>query len=170
MVELNRERIGQILHEETAQKEETDTLLRAIYTRYMRLYEQYFAEIGALNDDAIAEMRGYHEETRSLIRYYYMDIPQDICKCLREFDREYSAKLLGPEWHKYLSDIYKDYKEKHPSENKSEEALKAEFTAETLSAFYDAMDYVFRDGFGTGSQTVNTVVGGIAKLLFGKES
>lgn len=37
-------------------------------------------------------------------------------------------------------------------------------------SFYDAMGYIFRDGFGTGSQTAEQVVSGIAGLLFGKES
>ena len=44
MVELSNERIEQILHEETMKKEELETILRSIYTRYMRLYEKYFAE------------------------------------------------------------------------------------------------------------------------------
>ena len=51
------------------------TLLRSIYTRYMRLFEGYFADIDALNDTKIAQFRKYHEETCSLVRYYYMDIP-----------------------------------------------------------------------------------------------
>lgn len=40
MVGLSNERIEQILHEETAKKEELQTILRGIYTRYMRLYER----------------------------------------------------------------------------------------------------------------------------------
>ena len=39
MVELNNERIDEILHKETVKTEEQATILRAIYTRYMRLYE-----------------------------------------------------------------------------------------------------------------------------------
>ena len=31
------------------------------------------------------------------------------------------------------------------------------------------MDYVFREGFGTGSHTAKKVVSGITGLLFGKE-
>ena len=30
----------------------------------------------ALNEDKIAELKKYHEETESLIKYYYMDIPR----------------------------------------------------------------------------------------------
>ena len=150
-------------------KEDADTILRSIYTRYMCLYERYFADIDALSEDMIAELRGYHEETKSLVKYYYMDIPQDICKCLAAFDNEYSANLLGPDWHKYLSGIYKDFRETYAGKNKTKEYLKAEFTKQTLGAFYDAMDYVFRSGFGTGSETVDTLVSGISTLLFGKE-
>ena len=54
MVELSNERIGKILHEETVKTEELATILRSIYTRYMRLYEKYFADIDALNDEKVA--------------------------------------------------------------------------------------------------------------------
>ena len=169
MIELTDKRIEQILHEETASKEELGTILRGIYTRYMCLYERYFADIDALNDDKIAELRKFHEETRSLVRYYYMDIPQDICSAIKEFENEYNSKLLGPEWHTHLFGIYEDFREEYENWNKSEECLKTEFTKKALAAFYDAMDYVFRDGFGTGSKTVENAINGIAGLLFGKE-
>ena len=48
MVELSKERIAQILHEETVKKEDSDTILRSVYTRYMCLYEKYFADIDGL--------------------------------------------------------------------------------------------------------------------------
>ena len=54
MIELSIERVDQILHQETPKKEELATILRGIYTRYMCLYEKYFADIDALNDDTIA--------------------------------------------------------------------------------------------------------------------
>lgn len=54
MIKLSNERIEQILHEETVKKEKSATILRGIYNRYMRLYEDYFADIDALNDDKIA--------------------------------------------------------------------------------------------------------------------
>ncbi len=164
MVELSNERIEQILHEETAKTEELATILRGIYTRYVRLYEKYFADIDALNNDKIAEMRKYHEETGRLVRYYYMDIPQDICEGIKEFEKKYSANLLGPEWHEYLFRSYQDFRKKSEAKDK-----KAEFTKQTLASFYDAMDVIFREGFGTGSQTVKDVVSGITGLLFGKE-
>ena len=167
MVELSNERIEQILHEETAGKEEVETILRSIYTRYVRLYEKYLADTDALNDETIAELRKYHEETRSLIKYYYMDIPQDVCTALREFENKYSSNLLGSEWHKYISDSYEEFKEKN--ENRSEEYLKAEFIKQTRMAFYDAMDYIFRDGFGTGSQTAKNVLSSITGFFFKKE-
>ena len=169
MIELSNERLDQILHKETVKKEELGTILRSIYTRYMRLYEKYFADIDALNDDVIAELKKYHEETGSLVKYYYMDIPLDICMGLREFEEKYSANLLGPEWHKYLFDTYKEFKEKNKKKNKSEKDLKADFSKQALTAFYDAIGYVLRDGFGTGSQTASKVISGLTGLLFGKE-
>ena len=168
MVELSNERIEQILHEETMKKEESETILRSIYTRFMRLYEKYFADIDALNDDEINVLRNYHEETRSLIKYYYMDIPQDICTGIKEFENRYSANLLGSEWHEYLFGSYEEFREKSRIKDKSEEYIKAEFTKQALSDFYDAMDYIFREGFGTDSQTAKSFVSGITGLLFGK--
>jgi len=168
MLELSNERIQQILHEETTKKEELNIILRGIYTRYMRLYEKYYADIDALNDDKITEMRQYNEETRSLVKYYYMDIPVDVCTDLKEFESTYSDKLLGPEWHEHLSRNYEDFREKSESKYKGEKYLKKEFAKQALDSFYEAMNFVFREGFGTGSQTTNKVVDGITGLLFGK--
>lgn len=169
MIELKRERIEQILNEETAKKKDPDDILRSVYTRYMFLYEKYLEDIDALSDDRIAELRAYHEETISLVKYYYMDIPLDVGTSIRKFEEEYSDKLLGPEWHKYVFDNYKQFKEKSEYKNMSEDKVKAEFTKQTLDGFYDTMDYVFRQGFGTGSQTVKKVVSGLKGLIFGKE-
>ena len=169
MVELSNERVEQILHKETQKTEELTTILRGIYTRYLRLYEKYFADIDALNDDRIAELKAYHEETRSLVKYYYMDIPQDICMAIHEFDDNYSAKLLGPDWHKTLFDSYDDFRVENMDKHKSEACLKAAFGREALTAFYQAMDSVFREGFGTGSKTTEKVVSGLASLLFGEQ-
>ena len=134
----------------------------------MRLYEKYFADIDALNDDKIAELRNFREETTSLIKYYYLDIPLDTCAQLKVFDQEYSDKLLGSDWHKYLFDGYKKFRENSTSRNKSKECLKAEFSNQVLSAFYDAMDYIFRDGFGTNSVETKHFIDGLSELLFGK--
>ena len=169
MVELSNEKIDKILHEETVKSEDINTILRSIYTRYMRLYEKYFADIDSLNDDVIAELRAYNEETQSLIKYYYMDIPLDVCIGIREFDERYGSILLGPEWHKYLFDGYEEFKRKQKAGDKSEERCKAEFKNEILDAFYDAMDYVFREAFGTGSNAVRKILDGISELLYGKE-
>ena len=68
MLELSKDRIEKILHEETVKKEEPETILRGIYTRYMHLFETYFADLDAQNEEKIAELRTYHEETRSLVR------------------------------------------------------------------------------------------------------
>ena len=169
MIELNNERLEQILHDETAKTEDLTTILRGIYTRYMILYERYFAGFDALNDDKIAEYKKYHEETKSLIKYYYMDIPQDVCAGINEFEEKAGDRLLGREWKKALYDAYTEFREKCKVRDRSEEYYKAEFAKEALKAFYDAMDYVFRSGFGTGSQTVQEVIGGISGLLFGKK-
>ncbi len=112
MVELDNERMKQILHDETAETEDLVTILRGIYTRYMNLYERYFADIEALNDDRIAEFAKYHEETKSLIRYYYMDIPQDICAGISELEEKVSGRLLGREWKMNLFDVYDEFREK----------------------------------------------------------
>ena len=167
MVGLSNERIEQILHEETAKKEELLTILRGIYTRYMRLYERYFADIDALNDDEVTALKNYHEETISLVKHYYMDIPLDICMYIEEFDNKYNAKLLGPKWHEYLFGIYEDFR--NENEDKGEEYIKAEFKKKALEDFYEAMDYVFREGFDTCSKIVDNTLNGITGLLFGKE-
>jgi len=169
MVELSNERIQKILHEETTKKEDLDTILRSLYTRYMCLYEKYFADIDALDNDKIAELRKYHEETKSLVRYYYMDIPMDICTGIKEFEAQYSDKLLGADWHINLFDSYEYFKENSEDKHKNEKCLKADFSKYALSAFYDAMSDVFREGFGTGSQTAKNVVSGLTGLLFGKQ-
>ena len=112
MVELSNERIEQMLHEEIENDVDRDEVLRSIYSRYIQLYERYFADVDALDDDAVAALREYHEETRSLIKLYYMDIPQDTCTQLKEFDEQYIEKLLGPGWHEYLFGGKRDIKKK----------------------------------------------------------
>ena len=166
MVELSNERVDQILHKETYKTEEPVTILRGVYIRYMRLYESYFEDIDALDDDRIAEFNKFHEETRSLIKYYYMDIPLDVCTALIEFDKKYSAKLLGPRWQRFLFDGFNEFKS--DNRDKSEECLKADFEDKILTAFYETMDYIFRDGFGTGSESAKEIKDGLADLLFGE--
>jgi len=166
MVELSNERVDQILHEETHKTEELITILRGVYIRYMRLYERYFDDIDALNDDKIAEFNKYHEETKSLIKYYYMDIPLDICTALFEFDEQYSEKLLGSNWRRYLFDSFNEFKSDNG--DKSKEGLKADFEEKILAAFYETMDYIFRDGFGTGSESAKEIKDGLAGLIFGE--
>ena len=169
MVELSGERVDKILHKETMKKEDSETILRGLYTRYMCLYEKYFADIDALNDERIAALRTYHEETRSLFRYYYLDIPLDICTGIRVFEDKYTSRLLGPGWRGYLFGSFEDFKRRHSGEDQEEEELKAAFSKETLGIFYDAMDYIFREGFGTESSAFKDIAGTITSLLFGKE-
>ena len=169
MVELSNERVEKILHEETKKTEALPLVLRSIYTRYMYLYENYFADFEALNEEKIAELRKYHEETKSLINYYYMDIPQDICTAIKTFEENGSSHLLGPEWKKNLYDMYDEFKEKNTEWDESEPHYKAEFKKEALKEFYEAMEYVFRDGFGTNSKSADDVLDGLSGLLFGKK-
>ena len=169
MLELSNERVAQILHQETLQTEELATILRAVYTRYMRLYEKVYTNIEALDDAEIAKLRKYHEETKSLLKYYYMDIPHDICADLDEFDRRDCSRLLGPDWHDFLSGKYEDFRDDHLFSDMSESALKAEFAKKSLDSFYDSIGSVFRQGFGTGSLTAADVVKGIQELAFGKD-
>jgi hypothetical protein len=169
MVELSNERIEQMLKDETKKTENLLTILRGIYTRYMNLYERYFADLGELNDDRIAEFGKYHEETQSLIRYYYMDIPQDVCTGIREFEEKVSDRLLGREWKKNLYDTFDEFREKSKVRDRCEDYYKEEFSKQALKAFYEAMENIFRDGFGTASQTVKEALSGISGLLFGKK-
>ena len=167
MVELSYERIGEILQKETWKTEGQATILRAIYTRYMLLFERYFADIDALNDEKIAELKQYDEETKSFVKYFYMDIPEEVAEALHYFDREYSAKLLGPDWSKLLTIGYKEFRLDHLDDQWDEARVKDEFKEQNLSDFYDAMDRIFRDGFGTGSRMNEEVTNRFASILFG---
>ena len=166
MLELSIERVEQILRQETPKKEELATILRGIYTRHMRLYEKYFADIDALNDDVVADLNKYNEETKSLVKYYYMDIPKNICDALQAFDNNYSAKLLGSDWREILFDSYSYFCKGINCENKSAKCLKAEYSEKILTAFYANMEYIFRVGFGTGNKNYEYIVSGLKDLLF----
>ena len=169
MLQLSPERLQQILHEETLKAEDTKTLLRSIYSRYMRLFERYFADVDALNDDLIAQPRKDHEETRSLIKYYYLDIPQDTSDRLKEFDEKCVDSMLGKNWNAALFLAYAEFKDACDDQDKSEEYYKAGFVKRSLAEFYEAMDYVFRSGYGSDSETGKDVWSGIKLLLFGKD-
>ena len=169
MIELSNERIEQILHDETKKTEALPTILRGIYTRYMNLYEKYIANFDTLNDDKIAEFRKQHEETRSLIRYYYMDIPQDVCSELREFEEKSCDQLLGTDWKKVLYDALDEFKNKNYIPDASEAYYKKEFQKAAMKEFYESMEKIFRSGFGTESQTAKNAYEGITGLLFGKK-
>ncbi len=167
MVTLSRERIEKILHEETVKKEESTTILRAVYSRYRELYEQYFADIDALNDEKIAAFRAYNEETISLVKYYWLDIPHDVSVGIYRFESECGTKLLGRNWHEYLFSAFEDFESENEYEIPSG-SMKAEFSRKALECFYETMSYVFREGFGTGSATVRDIGNGIMGILFGK--
>ena len=47
--------------------------------------------------------------------------------------------------------------------------MKAEFQDQNLNAFYLSMDEIFRDDFGTGSETAKKATSWFSGLLFGKE-
>ena len=169
MVELNNERIEQILKDETMKTQDLTTILRGIYTRYINLYEKYIAGCDTLNDDKISEFKKYHEETRSLIKYYYMDIPQDVCSALSEFEEKASDILLGRDWKRVVYDAYDEFKSKSRIRDRSEDYCLAEFKKAVLKEFYSSMENIFRGGFGTNSQTVQNVFEGISGLLFGSK-
>ena len=88
---------------------------------------------------------------------------------LEEFEDKCTENLLGPSWHQHVADGYLDFCERYENRNKGEKALKAEFKKQALRAFYDAMGYIFRDGFGTDSQTARNVLSGITDLFLGKD-
>jgi hypothetical protein len=169
MLELSKERIEKILHEESPAKEDQDVILRAIYNRYMDLYERYFADIDALNDEKIAEFRAYHEETKSLFKYYYVDIPLDVCDGLRKFYKESDCKFLGPKWHNELTELYDDFKNTNTDITISDEELKKKFSEKTLGDFYKSMDYIFRDSFGTESEADKVQVSWFRRIFFGEK-
>jgi hypothetical protein len=167
MVELNNERIDQILHEEAKKTEPLPQLLRAIYTRYMNLFEDYIANIYDLTDDKIDAYKKQHEETRSLIKYDYMDIPQDVCSAIGEFEKNSCENLLGRDWKKNLHDAYEEFKYKCMDSDMSEDYYRAEFKKAALDEFYKSMEEIFRSGFGTESESEKATYAGISGLLFG---
>ena len=88
---------------------------------------------------------------------------------LYDYDEEYTKKLIGPDWKKYIADSFKEFKAENRDKFKSEELMKAEFQEQNLNAFYVSMDEIFRDGFGTGSETAKKATNWFAGLLFGKD-
>jgi predicted transcriptional regulator len=167
MVELSNERIEQILHEETKKTEDMKTILRGIYLRYMNLFERYIADFDTLKNDKIDEFKKQHEETQSLIRYYYMDIPQDVCSAIGEFEKNSCENLLGRDWKKNLHDAYEEFKYKCMDSDMSEDYYRAEFKKTALDEFYKSMEEIFRSGFGTESESEKATYAGISGLLFG---
>lgn len=167
MIELTNERIEEILHNETKKTEPLPTILRGIYARYMNLYEHYIAEIDKLTDEKVAEYKKQHEETKSLIRYYYMDIPQDVCYDINQFEEKCSDLLLGKDWKMHVYDAFDEYKGRNEVWGKDDDYYIVEFKKYALKEFYAAMENIFRDGFGTGSQTAKNIFEGISGLLFG---
>jgi hypothetical protein len=168
MIELNKERIDQIVYDETPKTDVLPTILRSIYNRYMHLYENYFTDIDALDDKKIAELKKYYEETRELIKYFYLDIPIDTYLDLDKFDKEYTYKLLGAGWHDYLFENYGDFRDLYVNKDKTEKEIKSYFADKALEYFYDDMDAIFRDDFGTASKTAEMTFEGL-KSLFTKE-
>jgi len=168
MIELSKERIDQIVYDETPKTDVLPTILRSIYNRYMHLYENYFTDIDALDDKKIAELKEYHKETKELIKYFYLDIPMDTNLDLDKFDKDYTDKLLGSGWHDYLFENYDDFRDLYVNKDKTDKELRAYFADKALEYFYDDMDSIFRDDFGTGSKTAETIFEGL-KSLFTKD-
>lgn len=165
MIELSKERIDQIVYDETPKTDVLPTILRSIYNRYMHLYENYFADLDSLNDNKIAELRKYHKETKELIKYFYLDIPMDDIIGLDNFDKDYTDKLLGDGWHDYILENYGDFRDLYVNKDKTEKEIKAYFADKALECFYDDMDSIFRDDFGTGSKTTEAIFEGLKSLF-----
>ena len=98
-----------------------------------------------------------------------MDIPEETGTYLQVFDKEYTVKLLGPDWKKYVSESFQEFISEHKKEAKNEDHLKEMYREEILGAFYDAMNHVFRDGFGTANKTLEKVSKGLLSILFGDD-
>ena len=167
MVKLDNERVEQILQNETMKTQPLPTILRGIYTRYINLYEDYIAEIDKLTDDKIDAYKRQNAETQSLIKYYYMDIPQDVCYELNKFEENVADELLGREWKRGIYDAFEEFKENNDAWNKSDDYYMAEFKKALRKELYKAMENIFRDGFGTHSETAKNIFTGISNLLFG---
>ena len=155
------------MHNETPETEDQKKILRTVYNRYMHLYEEYFSDIDLLADKKIAQLNEYREVTESLVKYYYIDLPYDVCAGLAEFNEKYTDKMLGKGWHGFLSGSYDEFKAQSKNQNKGKEELKAEFAKEKLKAFYESMDYVFREAAGTESKTAEKTAGWFKKLFLG---
>ena len=69
---------------------------------------------------------------------------------------------------RYISDSFEEFKTENKGKIKPEE-MKAEFQDQNLNAFYLSMDEIFRDDFGTGSETAKKATSWFSGLLFGKE-
>ena len=68
-----------------------------------------------------------------------------------------------------LSDSYAAFKEENDDEYRNEKSLKEAFAKQAMEEFYDTMDDVFREGFGTVSQNAKDFSNGLTGLLFGAE-
>ena len=169
MIELSYDQVDQIMHKDTPRSEDLPLILRSIYLRYLHLFETYFADIDALDDDKIIELKKYHEETRSLIKIFYLDIPMDVFYALGSVDEDDVSKMLSTELKQYVFDSFRNFMLENRDESKSKERFKLEFAQKNLTDFYSSMDTVFRGAFGTTSKTTENAVGWIGKLLFGED-
>lgn len=167
MIQLSNERAEQIIQEETKKTQPLPQLLRAIYTRYMNLYEDYIANMFDLTSEKVAEYKKQNDETICLVRYYFMDIPQDVCEGIFDFEEKVGDKLLGPEWKTNLYDAYEEFKDKSDEWDMTEDYYKGAFKKYALKEFYEVMENIFRDGFSTHSERAKNIFSGIKSLIFG---
>ncbi len=167
MIQISNERAEQIIQEETKKTQPLPQLLRAIYTRYMNLYEDYIANIYDLTSEKIAAYKKQNDETIALVRYYYMDIPQDVCAGILVFEEKVGEKLLGPEWKTNLYDAYDEFKDNCNEWDMTEDYYKGAFKKYALKEFYEVMENIFRDGFGSESESSKNIFSGIKSLIFG---
>ena len=67
----------------------------------------------------------------------------------------------------FVAVLYEEFKENSDEWDMPEDYYKAAFKKYALKEFYSVMENIFRDGFGTASQTAKDIFSGIKSLIFG---
>ena len=167
MVELSPERIEEILHKETVKEEDPKTVMRAVYNRYRCVFEQYIDQIFEMNQSKIDEFNKYHQETNSLIKYYFVDIPMDTCAALAKFEHDVMDYMLGPDWQRVILNGFEEFKRKNKNKYRlaNEETWRKKFKEELLSMFYVSMESAFRVSFESGSKAAEGLMDGLSAIF-----
>ena len=151
------------------------------YTGYVKkeLFDKASSEIAGYKKKEFERMteeeaaKAKAEEERAAMQARLEELERD------KVINEYTAQFLGIGYDKDLAketaealqkgDMNTVFLNQTKFATAREKALKAEFKKQALRAFYDAMGYIFRDGFGTDSQTARNVLSGITDLFLGKD-